>query len=127
MAAADERSPWLDAILKLERTIGSQVEGVLRSDAYFEFVAQATRARKRISGAVEGFQEEWLHLFNVPAATDVRRLREQVSRMERELEALANELGEGIRPDGAAAQETVKAKPKPRPRRPRQDDRPSGD
>ena len=113
MAAAKDSSPWLDAILKLERTVGTRVETVLRSDAYFELVAQATRARNRLAGAVEGAQEEWLHLFNLPAATDLRRLREQVSRLERELEALTNEIGDGPEPAGGPAE------PTPRPRRPR--------
>jgi hypothetical protein len=113
MAAANDNSPWLDAILKLERSVGARVETVLRSDAYFELVAQATRARKRLAGAVEGAQAEWLHLLNMPAATDVRGLREQVSRLERELEALTNELGDGQKPAGGGAE------PTPRPRRPR--------
>jgi hypothetical protein len=113
MAAANDRSPWLDAILKLERAVGEQVESVLQSDAYFEFVAQATRARNRLAGAVEGAQEEWLHLFNLPAATDVRRLREQVSRLERDLEALSNGLGDQLESDGGTPEAT------PRPRQPR--------
>jgi hypothetical protein len=113
MASANDSSPWLDAILKLERAVGTRVETVLRSDAYFELAARATRARKRLAGAVEGAQAEWLHLLNMPAATDVRGLREQVSRLERELEALANDLGDGPEPAGGPAE------PTPRPRRPR--------
>ena len=95
MAAANDRPQWLDVVLKLERAIGSRVESrrherrVLRRSS-----AQANRARKRFSEAFEGVQEEWLHLFNLPAGTDVRRLREQLSRVERELEALTLELGD---------------------------------
>ena len=54
MAANGDRSSWLDTFLKLERTIGERVEEAVTSDAYHDFVAQATRARKRLSGAVEG-------------------------------------------------------------------------
>jgi hypothetical protein len=111
MAANGDKSSWLDTFLKLERTIGERVEEAVTSDAYYDLVAQATRARKRVSAAVESIQEEWLHLLNLPAGTDVRRLREQVSRLERELEKLTHELADRQEPDGAT--------PKPKPRKPR--------
>jgi hypothetical protein len=112
--AANDRPTWLDMVLKLERTIGSRVEEAVQSDAYFEFVGAATRARKRFSEVFEGAQEEWLHLFNLPAGTDVRRLREQVSRMERQLESLAHDLADRREAEERASD----AKPRPRPRRP---------
>jgi hypothetical protein len=108
MAGANDRPQWLDTVLKLERAIGSRVEEAVTSDAYFEFVAHANRAQKRFFEAVEGVQQEWLHLFNLPAGTDVRRLREQISRMEREIEALTKELADRRESDGAG--------PRPRPR-----------
>jgi hypothetical protein len=112
MAAASDRPQWLDTVLKLERAIGSRVEEVATSDAYFEFVAHANRAQKRFFEALEGVQQQWLHLFNLPAGTDVRRLREQISRMEREIEALTKELGDRSDADGV--------EPRPRPRQGRQ-------
>jgi len=107
--ASNDRPHWLDTVLKLERMIGSRVEEAVTSDAYFEFTAHANRARKRFSEALEPFQQEWLHLFNLPSGTDVRRLREQISRMEREIEALSKELADGRDADGS--------RPRPRPRR----------
>lgn len=115
MAAANDRPNWLDTVLKLERLIGSRVEEAVTSDAYFEFVAHANRARKRFSEALEPFQQEWLHLFNLPSGTDVRRLREQISRMEREIEALTEELADRRGSDGS--------RPRPRPRRQAEPDR----
>ena len=118
MGSNGDKSSWLDTFLKLERTIGERVEEAVTSDAYYDFVAQATRARKRLSGAVESFQEEWLHLFNLPAGTDVRRLREQVSRLERELEALTLALADReSAPEGRADAPAPKLKPRPRPPR----------
>lgn len=112
MATANDRPGWLDAVLKLERVIGSRIERVVTSDEYFELTASANRARKRFSAKFESAQEEWLHLFNLPAGTDVRRLREQIARVERELEALSLNLAD--RDEEAASRPT---KPKPRPRR----------
>ena len=36
--------------------------------------------------------EEWLHVLNVPASSDVKRLREQLARVERQLGRLAKEI-----------------------------------
>jgi hypothetical protein len=102
-----QQSQWLDTLLALERSLGSRVEEAVRSDAYFDFVAHANRARKRLSKVVEDVQEEWLHLFNLPAGTDVRRLREQISRMEREIEGLTKQLADSNEADGRP--------PRPRP------------
>jgi hypothetical protein len=83
---------WLQAVYRLERAIGGPIESAVRSDTYFDVVAQANRARARAIGAVEGVSRRCLHLVNLPAGTDVRRVREQLSRMERRLNALTDEL-----------------------------------
>jgi hypothetical protein len=52
---------------------------------------------------VEGVSRRGLHLLNLPAGTDIRRVREQLSRMERRMNALTDELAalhdarEGVR------------------------------
>jgi hypothetical protein len=38
--------------------------------------------------------EEWLHLWNVPTNSDVRKLQTQLSRVERKLGRLAKQLEE---------------------------------
>jgi hypothetical protein len=83
---------WLQVVHRIERTIGEPVEHAVRSDAYFDVVTVADRARRKAIGAVEGVSRRWLHLFNVPAGTDIRKVREQLARMERRL----NELGEDV-------------------------------
>jgi hypothetical protein len=94
---------WLQAVHRLERAIGGPIESAVHSDTYFDVVSQASRARARAIGAVEGVSRRCLHLVNLPAGTDVRRVREQLSRMERRLNALTDELaalheaGDGIR------------------------------
>lgn len=102
--ASRDGTGWLDLVLRLERAVGSQVEQVVRSDAYFELNAQLTRHRKRAAKLVQGVQEEWLHIFNLPASTDIRRLREQLARLEREVADLTLELAD--RRESEAAVET---------------------
>ena len=93
---------WLKAVHRLERAIGEPVESAVHSDAYFDAVAQATRLRARAVGAVEGVSRRCLHLLNLPAGTDLRRVREQLSRMERRLEHLNDELAALERPAAPA-------------------------
>ena len=83
---------WLQAVYRLERAIGGPIESAVHRDTYFDVVSQANRARARAIGAVEGVTRRGLHLLNLPAGTDIRRVREQLSRMERRMNALTDEL-----------------------------------
>jgi len=56
--------------------------------------AHATRARARTIGAAEEISRRCLHLLNLPAGTDVRRVREQLARMERRIAALSDEIAD---------------------------------
>src|SRR4051794_29812732 len=85
------RPLWLDVVHRLERAIGEPVESVVHSDAYFDTVARAMRLRARAIGAVEGVSRRCLPLVNLPAGTDLRRVREQLARMERRLDELHDE------------------------------------
>jgi hypothetical protein len=89
---------WLKAVHRLERAIGEPVESAVHSDAYFDSVAKVTRLRARAIGAVEGVSRRGLHIFNLPAGTDLRRVREQLSRMERRLDEINDELAAVERP-----------------------------
>jgi hypothetical protein len=92
------RPLWLKVVHGLERAIGEPVESAVRSDAYFDSVARATRLRARAIGAVEGVSRRCLHLCNLPAGTDLRRVREQLGRMERRLNEINDELSSLERP-----------------------------
>jgi hypothetical protein len=96
---SQEKPSWLTLVQRLERAIGLPVEKAVRSDAYFDVLTQATRARKQLGETFETMSAEWLSFFNLPAGSEIRKLREQISRMERELEALSKSVGES-RQDG---------------------------
>ncbi len=83
---------WLRAVYRLERAIGEPLESALHSDVYFDLVAELTRARARTGRTLEGGSRRLLHLLNLPAGSDVRRVREQLGRMERRLAQLSKEL-----------------------------------
>jgi len=85
---------WLKLILRVERTIGEPVESAVRSETYFEVISTVNRVRRRASGAVEGASRRALHVLNLPAASDIRRMRQQLARMERRLNQLSEEVSE---------------------------------
>jgi hypothetical protein len=85
---------WLQAVHRLERAIGEPVEAAVRSDTYFDLVAKATRATSKVKGIAEGASRRGLHLFNLPAGSDVRRVGEQLTRVERRLNQLTEEVAE---------------------------------
>ena len=83
---------WLKLVLRVERAVGGPVESAVRSDTYFDVVAELNRGSRRLTGAVEGVSRRGLHLLNLPAGTDIRRLREQLARMDRRLLQISKEL-----------------------------------
>jgi hypothetical protein len=87
-------SSWLKLLLRLERAIGSPVETAVHSDAYFDVVAELNRGTRRLTDALESVSKRGLHLLNLPAGTDIRRMREQLARMDRRLVQISKELEE---------------------------------
>ena len=91
---ADKQEPplWLDAVRKFERAIGGPIESAVTSDAYFDALTRLKRAHAQVAAVVENVTDDVFRMLNVPAGSDVRKLREQLSRMERRLEVMSKEL-----------------------------------
>jgi hypothetical protein len=94
-------SLWLKAVHRLERAVGERVEAAVHSDTYFDFVTVAQRQQREAKALAESVSRRCLHLLNLPAGSDVRRLREQLARMDRRLAQIAKEL-EGREPGDVA-------------------------
>jgi hypothetical protein len=89
-----ENPLWLKAILRIERAVGEPLESALSSDKYFDSVAGANRLVARLTGTAESLSRQWLHLWNLPAFSDIRGVRQQLARLERELAQVATELAD---------------------------------
>ena len=83
---------WLKLVLRLERTVGGPVEAAVNSNTYFDVVTELNRGTRRLTDAVESVSRRGLHLLNLPAGTDIRRVREQLARMDRRLLQITKEL-----------------------------------
>jgi hypothetical protein len=85
---------WLRVVLRVERAVGEPIEAAVRSDTYFDLVSTTTRVRRTVGGAAEGVSRRCLHLLNLPAGSDIRRMRQQLARMERRLNQLSDDVAE---------------------------------
>ena len=88
------RPLWLRAVHRVERAVGEPVEAAVRTDTYFDLVTKVNRTTRTVKRTVGGASTRALHLANLPAGSDMRRLREQLSRMERRLNQLSEEVAE---------------------------------
>jgi hypothetical protein len=85
---------WLRLVLRVERSIGKPVESAVHSGTYFDLVAELSRTKAKLTGTVEGVSKRVWHLANLPAGTDIRRMRQQLAGVERRLIQLSKELEE---------------------------------
>jgi hypothetical protein len=99
---------WLRAVIRLERAIGEPIESAVRSDTYFDLVSTTTRVRRKVGGAAEGVSRRCLHMLNLPAGSDIRRMRQQLARMERRLNQLSHDVSELDEPSSPASRTEVR-------------------
>ena len=86
------RPLWRQAFDAVERRVAGPAERTVRTDAFNDVVTVAIRSRRALQRAVERRTRRLLHLANLPAATDVKRLSEQTAQLHRELRALQRQL-----------------------------------
>ena len=79
---------WRQAFDAVDRRVSGPVEAGARSDAFTDVVTLGWRLSRRMQSEVERRTRHVLHLANLPTATDVRRLSEQVSALQRQVREL---------------------------------------
>ena len=66
----------------------------MRTETYFDLMTKVTRTTKTAKRTVVGTSTRALHVLNLPASSDIRGLREQLSRMERRINQLSENVAE---------------------------------
>jgi len=79
---------WRQAFDAVDSRVSGPVEAGTRSDAFTDVVTVGWRLGRRAQREIERRTRRVLHMANLPTATDVRRLSEQVSALQRELREL---------------------------------------
>ena len=86
---------WLRAVYRLERAVGEPVEAAVRTETYFDLMTKATRTTKTVKRKVVGrLDARSCTCSTCPPAPTCASLREQLSRMERRLNQLSEQVEE---------------------------------
>ena len=83
---------WRRVYDTAEKPIGDALAAGARSAAFADISAIAVRVPRRLQLEVERRTRHILHVANLPTATDVRRLTEQVTALQREMRALTRQV-----------------------------------
>ena len=83
---------WRRAFDTAERTVAGPLEGAVKSDVFADGVALAFAVRRRVGREVERQSRRALHRVNLPAASDMRRISQQLAVLERQVRSLSHEL-----------------------------------
>jgi hypothetical protein len=89
-----ERPSWRQIYDGLERAVAPPLERLVRTSEFADAAAWATRAQAMLIEQVNGAAARVWHLMNLPAGTDVQRLRVQIGALDREVRRLALQLAQ---------------------------------
>ena len=125
---------WRQAFDAVERRVTPRAEEVVRSEAFAVGAALTRRAVTVARGSARDLTARAWHLLNLPAGTDVSRLRAQVGALDREVRRLTLQLETARREterrrtpeesDADSAQPADGARPRPARRRAQRPARP---
>jgi hypothetical protein len=86
------RPAWRQAYDAVERNIASPLEALVRTPEFARASALTARARRLVRDQCNDATAQLWHLANLPAGTDVQRLRVQVGQLDRELRRMRLQL-----------------------------------
>jgi hypothetical protein len=113
--AGSSAPAWKQLFDAAERTIGTRVNDFARSENYAILVGLVARVRTELADRNERTSRQVLHLFNLPAGSDVNRLLGQIAKLEREVRELRKQLdgattGRKVASNGASRQPRRRAR-----------------
>ena len=85
-------SGWRQAYNAVERNVSPRVEALVHTDEFARTTAVIARARRLAGNRVNAIAARVWHLMNLPASTDLQRLRIQVGALDREVRRLSLQL-----------------------------------
>jgi hypothetical protein len=87
-----DKPVWRRTYDAVENALAPRVEALVHTSQFANTTAVVARARRRVGKELNGIAARVLHLFNVPARTDIQQLRRQVGAVDREVRRLSAEL-----------------------------------
>jgi len=101
---------WRQAFDAVERAVAPRAEDLVRTPGFTTGVALLRRAQALSRDSLQGLTARAWHLVNLPAGSDVHRLRTQIGALDREVRRLTVQLErERRRSTGQSRQENSDA------------------
>lgn len=91
---ADGRPVWRRAFDTVERAVGPPLERGVQTQTFAEVLALLAHAQAATRRLAERRTRQVWHILNLPAGSDVRRLRQDVLHLERQVRTLTATLTE---------------------------------
>ena len=91
---ADDRPAWKKAFDAVEKSVAPKLEQAVRTDQFADAAAALTKVQGQMQKRVEKASRDALHRANMPAATDVKRLADQMASLERRMHEIAKQQHE---------------------------------
>ncbi len=88
---------WLRAFNAVEGKVGPQLEEFTHGERFSSTLVVVNRVKSGIGGVVEKRTRQVWHLVNLPAGSDVRRLRGQIVDLDHEVRQLRSALDRDAR------------------------------
>lgn len=83
---------WLRAFNAVEGAVSPHVEGFVHGEKFSSTVVLVQKVKRGVKGEVERRTRQAWHLVNLPAGSDVRRLRGQIGDLDHEVRQLRSSL-----------------------------------
>ena len=81
---------WREIYDEWEKAVAPGLQQMAASDGFRDLMAASAKVTSAFATEFERASRRWLHFWNLPAATDIRKLRQQVASIDRELAGLKN-------------------------------------
>ena len=88
---------WRRTYDAVERPVGSRLEVAVQTEQFADVAGLLVRTRAELGRRVERTTRRALHRVNLPAASDVARLREQVTALDRSVRRLEDDALQAAR------------------------------
>jgi hypothetical protein len=79
---------WRRLFNSIEAAVAPGVEDLTASTEFRDVMAIGAKLGNALNKQAEEASRQWLHWWNLPTATDIRRLRRQISDLDQEVGAL---------------------------------------
>lgn len=118
MVAMATQPLWRQAVDRAERAVGPPLEELVRTEQFAIAVGLASRAQTIVRRETERASRRVLHLWNLPAGSDIKRIMSQVADLQRQVRDLSHRIEDQkeAAANGRTAQTVRRARPgSPRP------------